>query len=180
MANYTVGALTTEPVLDHLDLVAEPVAAALHDWPLAAEVGVAKIDPALSDSAVSAEHYSLPLENLANCVLVAGKRAGERRIAACIIGADARADVNGTVKRRLDVRKASFLSHEDAVGLTRMEYGGITPVGLPAEWAVLVEGSLVDREVLILGSGVRASKLFIPGRLLPELPGAQVLDDLAL
>lgn len=176
---YTVGTLTTEPVLDRLDLVAEPVAAALHDWPLASEVGLVAIDAAVSDSAASAEHYDLPLDTLANCVLVAGKRSGEQRVAACLIGADARADVNGTVKRHLDVRKASFLPREDAVGLTQMEYGGITPIGLPDPWPVLVEASLVERAVLILGSGIRGSKLLIPGRLLPELPGAQILADLA-
>lgn len=59
-----------------------------------------------------------------------------------------------------------------------MEYGGITPIGLPTGWRVLVDRSLLDVDVVIIGSGVRRSKILLPGRLLAELPGAEVVDDL--
>ena len=58
--------------------------------------------------------------------------------------ATTRADVNGVVRRRLDVRKASFAPMAEAVELTGMEYGGITPIGLPAGWPVLVDPRVVD------------------------------------
>ena len=64
-------------------------------------------------------------------MVVAGRRDGEERVAACVVRADTRADVNNLVKRVLDVRKASFLSMERAVEESGMEYGGITPVGIP-------------------------------------------------
>ena len=70
----------------------------------------------------------------ANCVVIAGSRAGEERIAACVVRADTRADVNNRVRRLLDVRKASFLSMDRAVEESGMEYGGITPLGLPEGW----------------------------------------------
>lgn len=89
------------------------------------------------------------------------------------------ADVNNLVKRTLDVRKASFLAMERAVEESAMEYGGITPLGLPAHWRVLVDAAVVDIDVAIIGSGVRRSKLLVPGRLLAELPGAEVLPGLA-
>ena len=60
-----------------------------------------------------------------------------------------------------------------------MEYGGITPVGLPAGWRLLLDRRVVEIDVAIIGSGVRRSKLLVPGRLLAELPGAEVIDDLA-
>ena len=63
--------------------------------------------------------------------MVAGRRDGEERVAACVVRADTRADVNNLVKRTLDVRKASFLPMDRAVEESGMEYGGITPVGLP-------------------------------------------------
>ena len=72
---------------------------------------------------------------LANCVVVGGKREGAERLAACVVLATTRADVNGTVRRYLDVRKASFLPMDRAVELTGMEYGGITPIGLPRQLA---------------------------------------------
>ncbi|MCW2845477.1 MAG: YbaK/prolyl-tRNA synthetase associated region [Nocardioides sp.] len=174
-----LGTLTSLPVLDHLDLVAEPVAAMLRAWPGAAGVAVVEIDPALADTAAMSEAYDLPMAVGANCVVVAGRRDGEERVAACVVRADTRADVNNLVKRTLDVRKASFLAMDRAVEESGMEHGGITPLGLPARWRVLVDPRVLDIEVAVIGSGVRRSKLLVPGRLLADAPGAEVVEGLA-
>lgn len=175
---HALGSLTSVPVTDRLDLVAAPVAAALATWPHTAEVGVVEIDPGLADTAALTEAHDLPLEASANCVVVVGRRAGEERAAACVVPAHTRADVNNLVKRTLDVRKATFLDHDRAVAETGMEYGGITPIGLPAGWRLFVDASLEDVPVAIIGSGIRRSKLLLPGRLLGLLPAAEVLADL--
>jgi prolyl-tRNA editing enzyme YbaK/EbsC (Cys-tRNA(Pro) deacylase) len=174
-----LGSLESLPALDRPDLLGATVAEALRTWPGAPEVAVAAIDPELADTAACAEAYSLPLDSGANCVVVAGRRDGQERIAACLVRADTRADVNNLVKRTLDVRKASFLSMDRAVEESSMEYGGITPVGLPREWRLLLDRRVVEIDVAIIGSGVRRSKLLVPGRLLADLPGAEVIDDLA-
>ena len=118
-----------------------------------------EIDPELADTAAMSEAYDLPLTTGANCVVVAGRRDGEERVAACLVRADTRADVNNLVKRTLDVRKASFLAMDRAVEESAMEYGGITPVGLPAEWRLLVDRRVLEIDVAVIGSGVRRSKL---------------------
>ena len=179
MTTPALGTLETVPALDRPDLLADPVAAALRAWPAAAEVGVVEIDPAIADTAAMSEAYDLALDTGANCVVVGGRRDGEDRVAACVVRADTRADVNNLVKRTLDVRKASFLSMERAVEESGMEYGGITPVGLPAGWRLLVDSRVLDMEVAVIGSGVRRSKLLIPGRLVGEIPGAEVIAGLA-
>ena len=171
--------LQTQPVLDRLDLVAAPVAAALEAWAAVERVGVVEIDPAIADTAAMSAAYDLPLSTGANCVVVGGRRGGEERVAACVVRADTRADVNNLVKRALDVRKASFLSMERAVAESGMEYGGITPVGLPEGWRLLVDSRVLDIDRAIIGSGVRRSKLLLPGALLAELPGAEVVEGLA-
>ena len=173
-----IGSLTDQPALDRPDLLAPAVLAALRDWPRAAEVRVAEIDPDLADTAAFCEKYGIALDASANCVVVAGKREGTARYAACMVLATTRADVNGVVRRRLDVRKASFAAMDDAVAQTGMEYGGITPIGLPA-WPVLVDARVVEVGEVIIGSGVRRSKLVLPGAALAELPGAEVIADLA-
>lgn len=167
--------LTSLPAADHHALVAAPVAAALADWAEASEVAVVDIDPDLADTAAMSEAYDIPMTASGNCVVVAGSRAGDERIAACVVRADTRADVNTLVRKMLDVRKASFLPMDRAVEETGMEHGGITPVGLPSGWRVLVHDALLDEPVVVLGSGVRRSKLLVPGRLLAELPGAEVV-----
>jgi prolyl-tRNA editing enzyme YbaK/EbsC (Cys-tRNA(Pro) deacylase) len=176
---YTLGTLTSAPALEHPDLLADPVARALAGWPGAAEVEVVAIDPGLADTAACAAAYDLPMESGANCVVVAGKRAGDERIAACLVRADTRADVNNTVKRLLDVRKCSFLALDRAVEETDMEYGGITPIGLPADWRLLLDARVVEIEVAVIGSGIRGSKIFVPGGVLAALPGAEVVEGLA-
>lgn len=182
-ATPILGALTTVPALTRPDLLADPVAAALRDWEAtdaaARTIGVVEIDPDLADTAALNAAYDLAPDAGANCVVVAGRRDGSERIAACVVLSDTRADVNTRVKKLLDVRKCSFLAMERAVAESSMEHGGITPVGLPEGWRVLVDRRVLAAEVLVLGSGVRRSKLLLPGALLGSLPGAEVVDDLA-
>ncbi len=174
----TFGTLELHPALEHPALLGGPVRAALASWEHAPDVLVGEIDPDLADTAAMTEAYEVPLEASANCVVVMGRRAGEERTAACVVRADTRADVNTVVRRALDVRKASFLDHDRAVAETGMEYGGITPVGLPGRWRLLVDEVVTHLDLAIVGSGIRGSKLFLPGRLLAALPGAEVVTDL--
>jgi prolyl-tRNA editing enzyme YbaK/EbsC (Cys-tRNA(Pro) deacylase) len=172
--------LVFAPALSRVDLLAAPVAAALGNLPGADKVAVAAIDPDLADTAAFCETYGVGLGASANCVVVAGRRGEVTTFAACVVLAATRVDVNGMVRRTLDVRKASFVSREDAVGATGMEYGGITPVGLPADWVVLVDAAVAAAPRLIVGSGLRRSKLAVPGSVLAALPNAKVLADLGL
>jgi prolyl-tRNA editing enzyme YbaK/EbsC (Cys-tRNA(Pro) deacylase) len=171
--------LTRLPALGHVDLLGAPVAVALAGWPGAHEVAVAAIDPTLADTAAFTRAYGLSLLDGANCVVVAGRRDGQERVAACMVRADTRADVNNVVKRLLDVRKASFLPLDRAVEESGMEHGGITPLGLPTSWRLLVDARIVDIESAVIGSGLRSSKLFLPGRGIAALPRAEVIEGLA-
>jgi prolyl-tRNA editing enzyme YbaK/EbsC (Cys-tRNA(Pro) deacylase) len=175
---WQLGKADGVPALDNDDLLAEPVAKALAGWDRAADVGVIAIDPDLADTATLSAAYDLPMEASGNCVVVMGKRDGEERFAACVVRADTRADVNSLVKRTLDVRKCSFLSMERATTESGMEYGGITPIGLPAAWRLLVDAALLEQPLVVIGSGVRRSTLLVPGRVLAELPGAEVVEGL--
>lgn len=179
MSLPTLGTLEVRPVSDRPDLLPSPVRTALAAWSGADRVGVAEIDPELADTTACSEAYAVPLGAGANCVVVAGRRDGEERVAACVVRADTRADVNGLVKRLLDVRKCSFLSMDRAVEESGMEYGGITPVGLPDRWRLLVDARAAELEVALIGSGVRRSKLLLPGPLLAQLPRAEVVEGLA-
>ena len=174
-----IGTLKTEPARTRPDLLAPPVAAALDGWAAADEVLVAPIDPELADTAAFCAAYEVGLDASANCVVVAGKREGATRYAACMVLATTRADVNGVVRRLLDVRKASFAPMADAVELTGMEYGGITPIGLPDGWPILIDSRVAQTPAVIVGSGIRGSKIALPGAALATLPNAQVVADLA-
>jgi len=165
------------PVLaaDRPDLMAPPVRDALKFVP---EALVFEIDPALADTETLCTTYSLPLDPMGNAVLVTGRRNGEDRRCCCMVLANRRADINGLVRSRLDVRKASFAHMEDAVASSGMEYGGITPVGLDETWPVWLDETVRDVEWLCVGSGVRRSKLVIHGASLLNLPGSHLVPGL--
>jgi prolyl-tRNA editing enzyme YbaK/EbsC (Cys-tRNA(Pro) deacylase) len=167
------------PASSRADLLAEQTLAALRSTGLLEEAGVVQIDPAVSDTASTQREFGLEPDTLANCVVIGGRREGVERFAACVVLADSRADVNGAARRLLDVRKASFLPAGRAVELTGMEYGGITPIGLPDGWPVLIDRRVTEAPVVVIGSGVRRSKILVPGSLLARLPCARVVDGLA-
>ncbi|MDR6905781.1 prolyl-tRNA editing enzyme YbaK/EbsC (Cys-tRNA(Pro) deacylase) [Agromyces sp. 3263] len=181
------GTLDFTPALDSPGLLAPPTAAALQradaagasdaasPAPPAGEVLVVAIDPGLADTAAFCAHYEISMEDGANCVIVQARRGERTWYAACLVRGSDRADVNGVVRRHLDARKLSFAPMDDAVALSGMEYGGITPVGLPADWPILVDESVAGHERLIVGSGVRGSKLLVTGAFLAGLPNAEVL-----
>jgi prolyl-tRNA editing enzyme YbaK/EbsC (Cys-tRNA(Pro) deacylase) len=174
-------ALHFEPALSRPDLLAGAVLAALLAWPAAAaEILVAPIDPDLADTAAFCGRYGVTLDESANCVVIAARRGADTTYAACMIAATTRADVNGLVRRHLAARKASFAPVDAVTAATGMMYGGITPVGLPDGWPVLVDAAVAKTESVVIGSGIRGSKLRLPGRLLAGLPGAQVLDGLGI
>ena len=179
MELFRLGTLSSVPASRRPELLAAPTYGALARAGLLEQVGVVEIDPSLSDTAATQQEFGLQPDMLANCVVVGGKREGNERLAACVVLADSRADINGVVKRHLDVRKASFLAVDRAVSLTGMEYGGITPIGLPAEWPVLIDRRVTETEIVVLGSGVRRSKILVPGSLLVRLPDVEVIDGLA-
>lgn len=176
-----VGTLEWLPATSRTDLVAEPVAAALTKLGTEADdVLVAEIDPDLADTAAFCATYEVGLDISANCVVVGAKRSGERRLAACVVLATTRADVNGMVRRHLDARKVSFAAMDLAVSETGMEFGGITPLGLPADWRLLVDATVAATDRVVVGSGLRRSKLLLSGALVGRLPGAEVLDSLTV
>lgn len=175
-----MGTLSTVPAGTRPDLLAPAVVRALETWPGAGDVLVAEIDPDLADTAAFCAAYQVGLDVSVNCVVVAGKREGQTRYAACLVLATTRADVNGLARRLLDVRKASFAAMDAAVSETGMQYGGITPVGLPEGWPVLVDSEVAATPYVVIGSGIRGSKLVLPGKVLAELPNAQVIEGLGV
>jgi prolyl-tRNA editing enzyme YbaK/EbsC (Cys-tRNA(Pro) deacylase) len=168
------GTLEWRPAAEQPGLLAPSVVTAIDSLGLSCLV--AAIDPDLADTAAFCAAYAVPLEMSANCVVVAGRRADVSTMAACMVLASDRADVNKTVRRHLDVRKISFAAMDDAVAQTGMEYGGITPIGLPDGWPILVDTPIAGLEWIVVGSGIRGSKIIMPGAELTRLPGCEVLD----
>lgn len=174
------GHLRIFPAAHRTDLLAETTASIIASSPNIKDFGVAEIDPSFSDTAAFCDKYNLGLGQAANCVIIKASRGDKTWHAACVILATTKADVNGLARRHLNARKASFASMEEATTLTKMEYGGITPVGLPRDWPILIDKTVADSGMLIIGSGLRKSKIVISGKTLTNLPGVVVLEGLGV
>ena len=139
---------------------------------------VVACDPDLADTAAFCEHYGYRLDQSANAIVVVGK--SEPRIyAACLVLATTRLDVNGVVRKRLGVKKASFASGDETMELTGMLIGGVTPYGLPAGLPIWIDARIMSVPDVIVGGGSRDRKLLVPPASLAALPGAEIVRDLA-
>jgi prolyl-tRNA editing enzyme YbaK/EbsC (Cys-tRNA(Pro) deacylase) len=135
-------------------------------------------DPALADTAAFCEAYGYSPDESANTIVVVGK-SDPPRLVACIVLATTRLDVNGAVRRRLGVRKASFASADDTMATTGMAIGGVTPFALPLEMEIWVDAEVMRRDRLILGGGSRSMKVLAPPATLAALANVTVVHDLA-
>lgn len=175
-----LGNLNIMLAADHKELMSETVFAGFSALPdsVRAQIGITEIDPGFSDTAAFCEKYQMSASLAANCVVLEASRADRTWFAACVIPGNTRADVNGLARRTLDARKASFAPMDKAVAETAMEFGGISPIGLPNAWSILVDKAVADSEYVIIGSGIRKSKLAVPGSAFASIPNAQIVEGL--
>ncbi len=135
------------------------------------------VDPALADTADFCAHYGYPPSTSGNCILVAS-RDDEPRVAACVVLATTKLDVNKRVRKLLGVRKLSFAPADLTRQLTGMEIGGVTPFGLPDELPLWIDARVAQLECVIVGGGSRAMKLSVPPQALAAV-GGEFVEGLA-
>ncbi len=148
-----------------------------------AGVDVMECDPALADTADFCAAYGFAMEDSANAIVVIGKASSATVppvYAACVVLATTRLDVNRSVRKRLGTKKASFAPPEITAGLTGMTMGGVTPFGLPAGLPLWIDSRVMERGRIVVGGGSRAAKVVGPPSMLLAIPGAAVVDGLAV
>ncbi len=137
-------------------------------------------DPALADTAAFCAAYGFAPEDSANTILVVGKGgAGHSRVAACVVLATTRLDVNRTVRQRLSARKSSFAGADQTEAATGMTLGGVTAFGLPAEMPLWIDEHVMARQRVVVGGGSRSWKVLCAPAELLKVDGAEVVVGLA-
>jgi prolyl-tRNA editing enzyme YbaK/EbsC (Cys-tRNA(Pro) deacylase) len=136
-------------------------------------------DPDLADTAAFCAAYGVPPDRTANTILVASRRP-EGKFVACVVLATTRLDVNGIVRRRLDVKKTSFASADETVAMTGMMIGGVTPFGLGQEMMVWIDRLVMVPEWIVIGAGTRSAKIRLAPVGLTRIATAEVVNDLAI
>lgn len=82
-------------------------------------------------------------------------------------------------REKMGVRRISFASAEQAILVTGMEIGGITPIGMPDNVPVWIDSRVMERKQIILGGGNRLSKIIMTPDQLLKIPRTEVVNDLA-
>ena len=142
------------------------------------EFEVVPCDPALADTAAFCAAYGYRPDESANAIVVVGK-SEPRVYVTCLVLATTRLDVNGAVRRRLGVKKASFASADETIEITGMQIGGVTPYGLGGRTPIWIDSRIAALDQVIVGGGSRDRKLLVPPASLLALDGAEIVDDLA-
>lgn len=168
--------LDFKPIKDHPELVSESVYRVAGN---SSDVLVGQIDPQYMNGTALSNHYDVKLEDGANCIVVRGKRGEMRMTAAVLVPVGYRADLNGLVCEKLDAKKISMAPLEEVIAESGMEYGSITPIGLPELWKILIDSRLMEKENIIVGGGKQISKLRVSTVFLKQLPNVEVVENLA-
>ncbi len=152
------------------------VAETLERWQVVHKVFLC--DPEFADTAVFCEKYDYPPGQAANAIIVAAKTEPVR-FACCMVLAVTKLDVNKKVRSLMDGKKVSFASGEQTVALTGMQIGGVTPFGLP-EIPLYIDSAVMTQAEVVAGGGNRSTKVLLDPAQLLKLPGALVVEGLAL
>ena len=140
---------------------------------------IIEIDPEFADTAAFCDKYDYPVDFSGNTIIVASRKEPVQ-YAACLVKASDRIDVNVVVRKLMGVRRLSFATREQTKTLTGMEIGGVTPLALPADLPVYIDKKVMELDYIILGSGVRSSKIKVAPEILNKIPNTHVLEGISI
>ena len=171
--------LEFKEIAENKDLLPIQVYEIIRDFDREGLVKAAKIDPAFADGESLSREYEVPYEMELNCLIVEGQRGDTVKYAALVVPYGKRANMNAKVRTPLDVKKVSFADLNYVCEVTGMEYGSITPVGLPEGFMILIDESIFLQKEVIVGSGKANGKLLLPSDLFKKMDNCIVVEGLA-
>ena len=175
--------LSFSPVIENKDLVCYPTYNVIDNWndpEQKRQFMVAEIDPEYAGGIELCQKYGFNPRMGANCLVVVGVRGQTETYAACVVPVGYRYDMSGVVRKCLNARRVSVAPLDKVIEATDMEYGSITAIGLPKEWKIFIDPMVVEHREIIMGSGLKKSKICFPSSALLQLPNAQLLEGLAI
>ncbi|MFA5602803.1 MAG: YbaK/EbsC family protein [Bacilli bacterium] len=171
--------LDFKPVIDNKDLVSSSVLEAILDLNNKEDILVAEIDQNYAGGLELCERYKVDPKYGANCLIVEAKRSDAKTYAALLVPVGYKYNMSTVVRKQLNARMVSVAPLNFVLENTKMEYGSITPIGIPTDWLIFIDPLVLKQDKIIIGSGLKKSKLMIPSFILLKLPNAIILEGLA-
>lgn len=177
-----IGKLQFVSIIDNKDLVPECIFDFIDknfDSNEKRSILAANINPDYADGKKLCEIYSIDETMGFNCLIVECKRNEEKKYCALVAPIGYKYNMSSTVRKYTNSRMVSVAPLEYVLEKTGMEYGSITPIGLPVEWEILIDPLIKEQERIIVGGGLAKSKIMIPMDLFLNMPNVKILDNLA-
>jgi len=174
--------LDFKPVIQNKELVPTKIFEIVSNWngeEDKTEFLVAEIDPEFAGGIELCEKYNVDPKYGANCLVVDGIRGDSHTYAILLVPVGYKYNMSYVVRKELNARMVSVAPLDYVLEKSGMEYGSITPIGLPEEWDLFIDPLVLENERIIIGGGYKKSKLSIPSKALLSLPNAKVLEGLA-
>ncbi|MFA5603114.1 MAG: YbaK/EbsC family protein, partial [Bacilli bacterium] len=173
--------LDFKKIIDNKDLVSSVVYEIINKLPKEEIESflVAEIDPKYINGIDVCEKYNVNPKCGGNCLIVDGIRGDNKTRVALLVPVGYRYDMNGVVRKQINARMVSVAPLEEVLKETKMEYGSIGPIGLPSNYLIYVDSLLLNKDRIIVGSGIKKAKLSIPTSIFKSLPNVIVLDGVA-
>ncbi len=171
--------LNFKPISENLNLVPDCILQLSEKLNIELKPMVTEIDKTFMGGKELCDHYNISPEDGANCVIVEVFKKEESFFVAIIVPVGYRADLNGIVKKHFDAKRVSLAPLEQVLKETEMEYGSITPFGLPSSYKILVDSKIMQKDKIIVGGGKQISKLYLPTKNFTETLGAEVIENLS-
>ncbi len=140
---------------------------------------VAEINSEFADGHDLCKEYHIDEKMGFNCLIVECKRNDVVKYCALIVPIGYKYNMGSVVRKYTNSRTVSVAPLDYVLKSTGMEYGSITPIGLPDDWLILVDPLINTQKQIIVGGGFVNSKISLPTELFLRLPNVQILEGLA-
>lgn len=140
---------------------------------------VAKINPEFADGNKLCEQYNIDKKIGFNCLIVECKRNEIVKYCALVVPIGYKYNMGSVVRRYTNSRVVSVANLDYVLEKTGMEYGSITPIGLPSDWKIFVDPLIKEQEQIIIGGGYVKSKISLPAELFLKLPNVEIVEGIA-
>ncbi len=176
-----IGNLEFSPIIENKNIVPRCIYDFVSNWNNEEKnnILVAKINPEFADGNKLCEQYDINKKIGFNCLIVECKRNDIVKYCALVVPIGYKYNMGSVVRKYTNSRVVSVASLEYVLEKTGMEYGSITPIGLPNDWMILVDPLIKEQEQIIIGGGLVTSKISLPTELFLKLPNVQILEGIA-
>ena len=157
-----IGNLDFFPVIDKKEMVPDTIYNAVYNWSGVCpkdSFWVANINPNYAGGQELCEHYMIDPKIGANCLVVEGKRNSTTTYAVCLVPVGYRYNMSSVIRKAMNARQVSVAPLDMVLEKSKMEYGSITPIGLPEDWTLYIDPLVLKNERIIIGGGYVSSKL---------------------